>query len=275
MYKILWESVRIGLNDIVVMHLEEGGCFKCDSYQPTELSFDTCGTLEWKILKLLYIVTLQGMDKHVFLMHTAVGSTVTACVQNNSLLPAPAWACRTRAAITRRHVFRGRGFNGARVAAVVSVSAQHGCHSGFVSWWNRIPESCFTNGNLLPRSSTSRVKTAPCHRCWTDIGGDHSLIPLFLHVNSFVFSLVFIFSFIQKQRKVLTEFCRPVSRGSFILTFPTAWHSVCWPSSPRLEGEAWGRGISGWRRWSLLKRWVIWLVTASLWSWSEHGTSFL
>lgn len=87
-----------------------GGRFKCESYQPTELSFDTCGTLEWKILKLLYIITLQGMDKHVFLMHTAVGSTVTACVQNNSLLPASAWACRTRAArapITRQHVFGG------------------------------------------------------------------------------------------------------------------------------------------------------------------------
>ncbi len=36
----------------------------------------------------------------------------------------------------------GRGLTRARVAAVVSVSAQHGCHSGFVSWWNRVPESC-------------------------------------------------------------------------------------------------------------------------------------
>lgn len=170
--------------------------------------------------------------------------------------------------IRRQHVFgggtgcvwgheRGRGLMRARVAAVVSVSAQHGCHSGFVSWWNRVPESCLWMTALL----NIQGKTAPCHKYWTDIGGDHSqffhsLVPCFsIWIPYFLTG--FIFSFIQKQRKILTEFCRPASRSSFILTSPTAWHSVCWPSSLHLEGEAWGRGISGWRRWSLLKRWAI------------------
>lgn len=36
-----------------------------ESYQPTELSSDTCGTLCERSSNIFYIITLQGIDKHV------------------------------------------------------------------------------------------------------------------------------------------------------------------------------------------------------------------
>lgn len=133
------------------------------------------------------------------------------------------------------------------------------------------------NGILIPRFSTSRVRRL--HATNAKQRSEETMPNSSIHSSlvspfEFLIFLLISFSHSYKSREILTEFCRPVLKSSFILTFPTAWHSVCWPSSPHLEGEAWGRGISGWKRWSPLKKWVIWQVTVSLWSWSEDGTSF-
>lgn len=96
-------------------------------------------------------------------MHTAVGSTVTACVQNNSKLPAPTWASCTQA--SRAPIISmclGAGFNEdtSGCCCLCICSARLSFRVCLVmkscSWVLFMNDS--RNGILIARSLTSRVR---------------------------------------------------------------------------------------------------------------------